>query len=124
MVNPAGKIRSQSDGVSKTEGERYPMRAFQPDTDGSSSELPFYRKQGPDGKLICAPQSRICYKLEKEGIRPVSAARAELAGLTLAGSGVNIECFYCIKTNFDEKSRFLRQTEKGTKRQPSTPYRR
>src|SRR5713226_7754254 len=40
MVNPLGKIRSQSDGVSKTEGERYPMRAFQPDTNGSSSMNP------------------------------------------------------------------------------------
>src|SRR3972149_264792 len=31
MVNPLGRIKSQSEGVSKTEGERYPMRAFQPD---------------------------------------------------------------------------------------------
>src|SRR4026207_2303188 len=31
MVKPLGKIKSQSDGISKTDGDRYPIRAFQPD---------------------------------------------------------------------------------------------
>ena len=31
MVKPLGRIKSQSDGVSKTDGDRYPIRAFQPD---------------------------------------------------------------------------------------------
>ena len=42
IVKPFGRMESQSEGVSKTDGERYPMRAFQPDMSYYSSTLMFF----------------------------------------------------------------------------------
>jgi hypothetical protein len=46
-------MKSQSDGVSKTDGERYPMRAFQPGMSCYSSILMFFSE--PSQKFFLRP---------------------------------------------------------------------
>ena len=90
MVKPAGKIRSQSDGVSKTEGERYPMRTFQPDTDGSSLKCFFYRSGVGMGSFFAAQGPNLLRPGKRGNLAPFPP-RSELTGLTLADGSVKIK---------------------------------